>query len=37
MKILKYKKDNQREIIIIETIAWAFVIGSIYIFFKTTF
>ena len=34
---MKAKKDNQREIIIIEATAWAFVFGIIYMLARLVF
>ena len=34
---MKYKKDNQRETILIEVAAWAFILCVVYIFTKVIF
>jgi hypothetical protein len=31
---MKYKKDNQRETLIIEICAWVLIVGIIYVFAK---
>ncbi len=34
---MEYKKDNQRETIVIEIAAWALILGIVYIIAKTFF
>ncbi len=34
---MKNKKSNQQEVIFTEVVAWAFVVGVIYVFVKMTF